>query len=52
MTEADNVSGGGIAGLYLPEVFGDYLPSNDVVSLYDAADARLSTFKEDTFFNW
>ena len=49
MTEADNVSGGGIAGLYLPEVFGDYLPSNDVVSLYDAADARLSTFKEDTF---
>lgn len=49
MTEADNVGGGGIAGLYLNEVFGDYLPSNDVVSLYDAADARLENFKEDTF---
>lgn len=49
MTEADNVGGNGIAGLYLPQVFGDYLPSNDVVSLYDAADARLSTFIEDPF---
>ena len=49
MTQADNVGGNGIAGLYLPQVFGDYLPSNDVVSLYDAADARLSTFIEDPF---
>ncbi len=47
MTEADNVGGGGLAGLYLPEIFGDYLPSNDVVSLYDTEDARLSTFEED-----
>jgi len=47
MTETDNVGGGGIAGLYLPEIFGDYLPSNDVVSLYEAEDARLSTFEED-----
>ena len=49
MTEADNVGGQGISGLYSREVYGDYLPSNDVVSLYDAGDARLSTFKEDTF---
>ncbi|WP_055394318.1 RagB/SusD family nutrient uptake outer membrane protein [Flagellimonas eckloniae] len=47
MTEADNVGGGGLAGLYLPEIFGDYLPSNDVVSLYETEDARLSTFEED-----
>ena len=48
MTEADNVGGNGIAGLYLPEVFGDYLPSNDVVSLYTEEDARLSTFEVDS----
>lgn len=48
MTEADNVGGGGLAGLYLPEIFGDYLPSNDVVTLYEAEDARLSTFEIDT----
>lgn len=47
MTEADNVGNNGIAGLYLPEIFGDYLPSNDVVSLYEPGDARLSTFEED-----
>lgn len=47
MTEADNVGGQGLAGLYLPEIFGDYLPSNDVVSLYDTEDARLSSFEED-----
>lgn len=45
MTETDNVSG--IAALYLAAGFGDYLPSNDVVSLYQAGDARLSTFEED-----
>ena len=49
MTEADNVGGQGMAGLYKRQIFGDYLPSNDVVSLYQAGDARLSTFKEDTF---
>ena len=51
MTEADNVGGGGIAGLYLPQVFGDYLPSNDLVSLYDADDARLNVFIEDSFLS-
>lgn len=45
MTETDNVSS--IAALYLASGFGDYLPSNDVVSLYEAGDARLSTFEED-----
>lgn len=48
MTEADNVGGGGISGLYSRNGYGDYLPSNDVVSLYDPADTRLSTFNEDT----
>ncbi|MFT6870230.1 MAG: hypothetical protein ACJAYY_000842 [Paraglaciecola sp.] len=48
MTEADNVGGNGIAGLYSRNGYGDYLPSNDVVSLYDPADTRLSTFKEDS----
>ncbi|MBO0591165.1 RagB/SusD family nutrient uptake outer membrane protein [Cellulophaga sp. E16_2] len=50
MTESDNVGGNGIAGLYLAAAengFGDYLPSNDVVSLYDAEDARLQTFRVD-----
>lgn len=53
MTEVDN-AGSGIAGLYIPEVFGDYLPSNDVVSLYEVGDARLSTFEVDTqlFFDF
>ena len=47
MTESDNRGGNSIAGLYIKEGYGDYLPSSDVVSLYSAGDARLSTFKED-----
>lgn len=47
MTESDNRGGNSIAGLYIKEGYGDYLPSSDVVSLYAAGDARLSTFKED-----
>lgn len=49
MTSTDNVGAGGISGLYLPlaVAFGDYLPSDDVVSLYDPADARLSVFVVD-----
>jgi len=47
MTEVDNVGGQGIAGLYLQQGFGDYLPSNDVISLYEPGDARLSTFAVD-----
>lgn len=45
MTETDNVSG--LAALYLPSGFGDYLPSNDVVSLFVVGDARLSNFEVD-----
>jgi len=33
--------------MYVVEGYGDYLPSNDVVSLYDDGDARLQVFKED-----
>lgn len=51
MTEADNVGGQGIAGLYLQTGFGDYLPSNDVVSLYPVDDVRLSTFEVDPLLN-
>ncbi|PNW30287.1 RagB/SusD family nutrient uptake outer membrane protein [Formosa algae] len=50
MTETDNVGGNSIAGLYLaPAVggYGDYLPSNDVVSLYEEGDARLDVFIDD-----
>ena len=48
MTESDN-AGGSIAGLYLKDGFGDYLPSNDIISLYDAEDARLGVFTVDEF---
>jgi hypothetical protein len=47
MTESDNVGGNGIAGLYISAAaggYGDYLPSNDVVSLYDADDVRMENF--------
>lgn len=46
-TDVDN--SGSVAGIYVIEGFGDYLPSNDVVSLYDTDDARMQVFKEDTF---
>lgn len=45
-TDIDN--SGAIAGMYVEDGFGDYLPSNDVVSLYDAGDARLQAFLVDT----
>ena len=47
MTESDNNGGNNMAGLYIKEIFGDYLPSNDVVSLYDPADVRLGVFTVD-----
>ncbi|MCB4809141.1 RagB/SusD family nutrient uptake outer membrane protein [Tamlana sp. 62-3] len=49
MTETDNQGGNSIAGMYVEDGYGDYLPSNDVVSLYDADDARMQVFKEDAF---
>ncbi len=51
MTESDNVGGNGIGGLYIKDGFGDYLPSNDVVSLYDPADVRLGVFTVDDFLS-
>lgn len=48
MTDIDNQGGNGIAGMFVEDGFGDYLPSNDVVSLYDTADARLQIFIEDS----
>jgi hypothetical protein len=50
-TETDNVGGDAISGLYLSAAsggYGDYLPSDDVVSLYEEEDARLQTFIVDT----
>lgn len=50
MTETDNVGGSHISGLYLSPAnggYGDYLPSNDVISLYEDGDARLSVFIDD-----
>jgi hypothetical protein len=49
-TETDN-AGGSIAGLYLKDGFGDYLPSNDVISLYDPMDVRLGVFTIDEFLS-
>ncbi|MEN8249931.1 MAG: RagB/SusD family nutrient uptake outer membrane protein [Bacteroidota bacterium] len=47
MTENDNRGSDHLGRMYLLEGYGDYLPSNDVVSLYDPADVRLSVFKTD-----
>ncbi|MBJ2173670.1 RagB/SusD family nutrient uptake outer membrane protein [Aureibaculum sp. A20] len=49
MTETDNRGGNSIAGLYSEDQYGDYLPSNDVISLYEANDKRLDVFRVDTF---
>lgn len=44
MTEADNLGNNSIAAMYLPQIFGDYLPSGDVTSLYTPEDVRLKAF--------
>lgn len=49
MTDSDNQGSNSLAGLYLKEIYGDYLPSNDVLSLYNPLDARLGAFKLDPF---
>ncbi len=46
-TDTDNEGGNSLAAMYLDEGYGDYLPSNDVISLYDTDDARLEVFIED-----
>lgn len=47
MTEADNRGSDALGRMYVKEGYGDYLPSDDVVSLYDPADVRLGVFKPD-----
>lgn len=47
MTEADNRGSDALGRMYILEGYGDYLPSNDVISLYDPADVRMGIFKLD-----
>lgn len=51
MTDTDNVGSNGIGGLYLKNSYGDYLPSSDVISMYDSLDKRLSVFTVDNFLS-
>jgi len=44
---SDNNGSDALGGMYLKTGYGDYLPSNDVVSLFPAGDARLSRFVVD-----
>lgn len=44
MTSADNQGNNSIAAMYLPQIYGDYLPSGDVTSLYSPDDVRLKAF--------
>src|SRR5690606_20401204 len=44
MSAADNLGNNSLAALYLPQIFGDYLPSSDVTSLFEPNDVRLQTF--------
>lgn len=46
-TESDNQGGNNLGAMYVVDGYGDYLPSNDVISLYDPNDARLQVFIED-----
>ncbi|WP_305981666.1 RagB/SusD family nutrient uptake outer membrane protein [Roseivirga thermotolerans] len=49
MTENDNRGSDALGRMYIVEGYGDYLPSNDVVSLYSNDDVRRGWFKEDNF---
>lgn len=44
MNTADNLGNNSLGALYLPQIFGDYLPSNDVTSLFELDDVRLQAF--------
>lgn len=50
-TDADNAGFNALGGMYIGEGFGDYLPSDDVVSLYDPGDVRLGVFYVDPFLS-
>ena len=49
MTESDNRGSDALGRMYIVEGYGDYLPSNDVVSLIPDDDVRSGWFKLDTF---
>jgi hypothetical protein len=49
MTASDNLGANALANMYIREGFGDYLPSNDVISLFEAEDVRRGVFYEDEF---
>lgn len=51
MTEADNRGSDALGRMYVVEGYGDYLPSNDLVSLIDTLDVRFSWFKSDEFLD-
>lgn len=51
MTEADNRGSDALGRMYVVEGYGDYLPSNDLVSLVDTLDSRFSWFKFDPFLD-
>ncbi len=51
MTESDNNGSDALGRMYIIEGYGDYLPSNDVVSLIPADDVRSGWFIEDTFLD-
>lgn len=51
MTESDNNGSDALGRMYIVEGYGDYLPSNDLVSLIPVDDARYGLFKEDTFLD-
>ena len=47
MTTTDNRGSDALGRMYMVEGYGDYLPSDDVVSLIPVGDARLGVFKAD-----
>lgn len=49
MTENDNRGSDALGRMYIVEGYGDYLPSDDVVSLYAADDVRDNWFQVDPF---
>jgi hypothetical protein len=51
MTESDNNGSNALGRMYIVEGYGDYLPSNDVVSLFSTDDVRYGWFIEDTFLD-
>lgn len=49
MTENDNRGSDALGRMYIVEGYGDYLPSNDLVSLIPNDDARVDWFAADAF---